>query len=134
VMSYIFSTKKYEDSGDFLIRTIGIILVGLFAGIMCGQLGVGGGFIFIAGMIHILNMPIKKAAGTSLVVIIPTALTGIWQHAALGNVNWTVALIICIASICGVYFGTWLNKHLSASIIRKIFAVVLLLIAINMWD
>ncbi|MGI6679258.1 MAG: sulfite exporter TauE/SafE family protein [Dehalobacterium sp.] len=112
---------------------LSIILLGLVAGILSALLGVGGGIILVPGMMYLLKLPIKIAVGTSLAIIIPTSIMGVYQHHLNGNVNWKVMLLISAGAILGAYIGAILNEHLSADTLRKIFAILLIIIAIKTW-
>jgi uncharacterized membrane protein YfcA len=83
-------------------------IIGLFSGVASGLFGVGGGIVMVPAMVYFLSPPIKdikQAIGTSLVVIIPTALMGSYKHFQQGNVEWrTVAALVPLA-IAGSYLG-----------------------------
>ena len=69
--------------------------IGLVSGITSGLFGVGGGIVILPAMLFLLSPPIhdlKQAAGTSLVVIMPTAAMGSFKHFQRGKVDWCMAL------------------------------------------
>jgi uncharacterized membrane protein YfcA len=105
-----------------------IALIGVFGGVMSGLLGVGGGLIFVPLMTFFLGFTIHQAVGTSLLIIIPTSLIGVWVHAAQGHVQLKTALLIASFAI----FGAWLGAHFSGKIdpilLKRIFAVFLVAI------
>lgn len=119
--------------GARTVHIVMIILLGLSAGILSSLLGVGGGIILVPGMMYLLNLPIKTAVGTSLAIILPTALIGVYRHSALGNVDWKVALLISVGTVTGAYLGVWLNELLPPDILRKVFVVFLIIMAIKLW-
>jgi len=110
-----------------------VVLLGLSAGVLSSLLGVGGGIILVPGMMFLLNVPIKTAVGTSLAIILPTALIGVYRHTTLGNVDWKVAVLISIGTVVGAYLGVWLNEYLPEDIVKKIFVVLLLFMAVKIW-
>lgn len=110
-----------------------IITLGLAAGILSSLLGIGGGVILVPGMMYLLGFSIKTAAGTSLAIIIPTAIIGVYQHNALGNIDWKTVLLISIGTVTGAYLGVWLGKIMPVYILRKVFAVLLIISAVKMW-
>ena len=76
-------------------------LIGIIGGITSGLFGVGGGVVMVPAMLLLLGSQItdiKQAIGTSLAVIVPTALVGSWKHHTQGNVKWEVmaALVLTI--------------------------------------
>ncbi|WP_214658848.1 sulfite exporter TauE/SafE family protein [Candidatus Formimonas warabiya] len=110
-----------------------VISLGLLAGILSSLLGVGGGIILVPGMMYLLKIPIKTAIGTSLAIILPTAIIGVYRHGLNGNVNWKVTLLISLGTVTGAYLGVWLNEVLSVETLRKIFVVLLIVMAIKIW-
>lgn len=110
-----------------------IVLLGLVAGILSSLLGIGGGILLVPGMIYLLQLPMEIAVGTSLAIILPTALVGVYRHNAYGNVDWKVALLIMTGSVTGAYLGAWLSRFIPAPILKKVFAVFILLVAVKMW-
>jgi len=115
------------------MKIVLIILMGVFAGISSGLLGVGGGTVLVPIFIYLLKMDIHVATGTSLAVIIPTALMGALTHSAQGQVNWKVALVIAVLCVIGSFIGVKLNATLPSYILQKVFAVFLFFIAIQLF-
>ena len=103
-------------------------LIGLFSGVASGLFGVGGGIVMVPAMIFFMQMPIHKAVGTSLLVIIPTAIVGSWKHFQAGNVVGQTALMLMPTAILGGYFGSWLANELSADNLKKAFGGFLILV------
>ena len=115
------------------MQVISMIILGLAAGILSSLLGIGGGILLVPGMTFLLGLPIEKAVGTSLAIILPTALVGVYRHSVYGNVNWKIGLLIMVGSVTGAYIGAWLSRFIPAELLKKIFAVFILLIAVKMW-
>ena len=107
-------------------------IIGLVSGITSGLFGVGGGIVMVPAMMFFLSLPIKTAVGTSLAVIIPTALMGSFQHHRQGNLNWTVALMLAPTAIAGGYAGAWLTKHISAGNLKRGFGGFLVLVGLRL--
>lgn len=110
-----------------------VIILGLCAGIFSALLGVGGGVILVPGMVFLLGMEMHKAIGTSLAIIIPTALMGVYRHNIHGNIDWKIGLLIAVGSIIGAYAGAWISNFLPENILKKIFVIFLLVTAFKMW-
>lgn len=110
-----------------------LILLGLVAGILSSLLGIGGGILLVPGMMFLMDLPIKTAVGTSLAIIVPTVITGVFRHAVYGNVDWKLALLICLGAVTGAYLGALLSDYVPGDILKKIFAVFLLVMAVKMW-
>jgi len=89
-------------------------IIGLFSGVASGLFGVGGGI------------------GTSLVVIIPTAIAGSFKHFQQGNVDWRTALSLAPLAIAGSYFGAWLTTHIPAENLKRTFGGFIILVGIKL--
>jgi len=104
-------------------------LMGLCTGLVSGFFGVGGGIIMVPAMVWLFTPPIrdiKQAIGTSLVVIIPTALIGSMKHFAQGNIHWPTALTLAPTAICGGFLGAWLTTAVSTGNLRRAFGGLLI--------
>lgn len=110
-----------------------VILLGVAAGVLSGLLGIGGGTILVPLFMYFLKMDIHVATGTSLAVIIPTAVIGAWAHSRVGQVDWKVCVIVAVLAALGSYAGVKLNVMLPSDILQKIFAVFLLFIAVQLF-
>jgi uncharacterized protein len=106
--------------------------IGLVSGITSGLFGVGGGLVMVPAIMFFMGMDIKRAVGTSLAVIIPTALTTTFKHAGQGNVNWHAALALAPAAIVGGYFGAWLTKHIDSTDLKRIFGGFVILVGLRL--
>ena len=102
-------------------------LIGLVGGVTSGLFGVGGGIVMVPAMVYLMQTNIKTAIGTSLVVIIPTALTGAYKHQQLGNIDWKVAASLVPLAIVGGFVGAALTKHLPADTLKKCFGGFMIL-------
>lgn len=105
-------------------------LIGLVGGITSGLFGVGGGIVMVPAMFYLLKTDIKTAVGTSLVVIIPTALTGALKHWHLGNIDWRMAASLIPLAIVGGFVGAWLTGPLHADVLKRLFGGLLVLAGI----
>jgi uncharacterized protein len=79
--------------------------IGLFAGLASGLLGIGGGIVIVPMLVGWLGMPLKRALGTSLAAILAIVVPGAAVHAALGHIDWGVALVVALGSIAGARIG-----------------------------
>ena len=110
-------------------------LIGLLGGITSGLFGVGGGVIMVPAMLLALSPPIrdiKQAVGTSLVVIVPTAIMGSFKHHQQGNVHWLTAALLIPSAIIGSYFGAYLTKVISAEDLKRLFGIFLVLVGVKL--
>ena len=110
-------------------------VIGLLSGITSGLFGVGGGIVMVPAMVYFLSPPIKdikQAIGTSLVVIIPTAVVGSYRHFQQGNVDWRTALALAPLAIAGSYLGVWLTTQLSTENLKRAFGGFIILVGLKL--
>ena len=111
-----------------------LIAIGLVAGGLGGMIGLGGGIILIPALILFLKMDQQSAQGTSIAIMLPPiGLFAVYNYYKAGYVNTNYAIIIAAAFMIGGYFGSLLALKLSPDIMRKVFSVVLVVIAIKMF-
>jgi uncharacterized membrane protein YfcA len=111
-----------------------LIIIGFVAGSLGGMVGLGGGIILIPALILIMKMDQQTAQGTSIAVMLPPiGLFAVYNYYKAGYVNTKYALIIAAAFMVGGYFGSLLALKLSPDIMRKVFSVILIIIAIKMF-
>lgn len=113
-------------------KKLKIMGFGFVAGILSGLLGVGGGIILVPLMVTYLGSTQHMAHGTSLAVIVPTALAGSFVYGFNGNINFTPALNLAIGSIIGASLGARWMKNIPARRLKQLFGVFLLIIGLRM--
>ena len=110
-----------------------LLIIGLAAGFMSSMVGIGGGLVIVPALVLLYGMDQKLAQGTSLFIIaLPVTAAGAFVYYRTGQADWQVSLIIAITFLIGGYFGGLLATSLDTNMVRKIFAVFLLLISIKM--
>ena len=109
-----------------------LIVAGASAGIVAAALGVGGGIVFVPVLVIALDYSQQLAQGTSLAVILPTALVGMAVHARRRRVVWHLAVPISAGGVTGAVAGAWLALQLDGLVLRRLFALLLTLLAIRM--
>lgn len=111
-----------------------LIAIGLVAGILSGVIGLGGGIIMIPAMIMFLAMDQKMAQGTSIAVMLPPiGLLAAYNYYKAGYVNMKYALIMAMAFIIGGFLGSKLALGLPEDVLRKGFAILMVVIALKMF-
>ncbi len=106
------------------------IVLGLAAGVLAGMFGVGGGILFVPTLLA-LGLDVHDATGTSLLAIVPTVLVGTWRQSRYGNVRWRGALVIGLAAAVAAQGGVALAEALSEATLRRLFAGLLVLVAVQ---
>lgn len=113
-----------------------LLLAGFAVGIVSGLLGVGGGILAVPVLQYFfeyskLKDPMHLAVGTSLAVIIPTAIVGSYTHFLNKNVVLETALILAVGSMVGAYFGAQLAGQLSDKLLKQVFGLCLIIFGIR---
>ena len=116
-----------------LIQLLLLISIGLLSGMLAGFLGIGGAIIVIPALIVLLGLSQHEAQGTSLAFMVPPiGILAAWNYWKGGYVNWKFALILSLTFVLGAYLGSLYSIHLPQRILRKIFGVLLLAVAVKM--
>ena len=116
------------------VSTVLILLViGIITGVMAGMLGIGGGLVVIPALVMVMGMSQQAAQGTSLAMMLPPiGILAAYNYYKAGHVDIKIALVLAITFIAGSYFGSKLAIRLPQELMKKIFGVFLLLVAIKM--
>lgn len=110
-----------------------LILIGLASGILGGMVGIGGGIIIVPALVYFLGFSQKMAQGTSLaILLLPIGLLGVIQFYKEGFIDIRFSIIIALAFFFGSYFGSRIALSFSQESVKKIFAILMLLIALKM--
>lgn len=121
--------KKEMDIQTILI----IILVGIAAGILGGLVGVGGGIIIVPALVYFIGFSQKTAQGTSLgLIMLPVGIFGVLQYYKQGHVDFKVVGMLAIGFLAGSYFGSKFALSLPQETVKKIFAGLMIIIAVKM--
>jgi uncharacterized protein len=103
--------------------------LGVVGGVLAGLFGVGGGILFVPTLTLVLGLTQLHAEASSLLAIIPTVLAGTWRQQRYGNVRWRPALVIGLAAIGGVEGGVVLAEALPEHALRRLFGVLMIVVA-----
>jgi len=106
------------------------IALGLVAGILAGMFGVGGGILFVPTLVA-LGLDHHDATGTSLLAIVPTVLVGTWRQSRYGNVRWRAGAVLGVSAAVAAQGGVALAEALSDATLRRLFAGLLVLVAVQ---
>jgi uncharacterized membrane protein YfcA len=108
---------------------IGAVAIGVLGGIVAGLLGVGGGVVFVPGLVIFLGLGQHAAEATSLLAIIPVAAVGAWRQRRYANVRSGDALWLGGLSLIGAAAGVVLANALSGPVLRDAFAALIVIVA-----
>jgi uncharacterized membrane protein YfcA len=109
---------------------LSLILIGILAGVLSGLVGVGGGIIMVPLLVMFFGFNQQQAQGTSLAVLaVPVTAVAVFSYYKEGQVNIKYAAIIAAFFVVGSVFGSKLALTLDQKMLKKVFALVLLVIA-----
>lgn len=112
---------------------VALIFVGILAGILSGLVGIGGGIIMVPLLVLWLGFSQHQAQGTSLAVLmVPVTAAGVYNYYKQGYVDWRYAAVIAVFFVMGGFLGSKLAVTIDQKMLKKVFGVVLLLIASKM--
>ena len=107
--------------------------IGIFAGILSGFVGVGGGIIIVPGLVFLLGLTQHEAQGTSLFVLaMPVVWLGLMNYWKDGNVLWKFGLIVALTFFVGAYFGSKLSLKLNPNLVKHLFGILMALVSIKL--
>lgn len=112
-----------------------LILIGVIAGLFSGFMGVGGGVIMIPLLMFLLGYDQHQAQGMSLAVLaVPVTFVAAYTYHKTGHpIDWKFALIIAGSFVLGGFLGSKLALKIDEQLLRKIFAVVLIIVALRLF-
>lgn len=109
---------------------LSLVIIGIMAGILSGLVGVGGGVVMVPMLVLFLGFSQHQAQGTSLaVLVVPVTAIAVYNYYKEGYIDWRYAAIIAVFFVIGGYFGSKLAINIDQKMLKKIFGVVLLVIA-----
>lgn len=115
-------------------------VAGIFAGLVAGLLGLGGGLVVVPVLVVIFNWQgmaaeqiMHVAIATSMMTICVTAMASLTAHHRQHNIHWQVVRRLILGLMAGGFFGAWLATQLSSAFLQHFFAVFALLMAIRVW-
>ena len=107
-----------------------LVVVGLLAGILSGLVGLGGGVIIVPALVFLLGFSQHQATGTSLgILLLPAGIFAVMNYYQKGFIDVKVVLLIFVGFLAGGWLGSKISLSLNEAVLKKVFAVVLLLIA-----
>jgi uncharacterized membrane protein YfcA len=111
-----------------------LVCIGVFAGIVSGMIGIGGGLIIVPSLVYFLALNQFGAQGTSIAAMLPPiGILAAYNYHKADAINWKYALIISATFIIGGYLGSKLTiSFISEPALKKIFGVLMLIGAIKM--
>ncbi|MCS6883918.1 MAG: sulfite exporter TauE/SafE family protein [Acidobacteriota bacterium] len=107
-----------------------LLLASLLVGVLTGFLGVGGGFLIVPALLLFGGLDVKRAVGTSLLVIAINCIAGFLGHLSSSHLPVTLTAMVTAVATLGMLIGTALSRQLSADVLKKAFSVFVIAVAI----
>jgi uncharacterized membrane protein YfcA len=110
-----------------------LVLIGLAAGFLGGMVGIGGGVLIVPALVLLLGLSQHQSQGISLAMMIfPVGILGVINYYKKGFVDFRYAGLLAVGFFVGSYIGSKFSLSLPQELIKKIFAVVMILLAIKL--
>ncbi len=119
------------NSGKMTLQTVLLlVLIGLAAGFLSGMIGIGGGIIIVPALVFVLGFSQLQAQGTSLgLLLLPAGILAVLNYYKQGYIDMKVVGIMFVTFVLGGWLGSKISLSLPQDTVKKIFAIVLLLVA-----
>ena len=128
--SMLWRRKKAVETVKPTSHPVKAVLAGLGVGILTGFLGVGGGFLIVPALVFFGGLDMKKAIGTSLFVIFLNCVAGLVGHMSQELFDWGLTFVVMALAVAGAIAGTILSHRLAAHRLQRMFAVLVLAVAV----
>jgi uncharacterized membrane protein YfcA len=107
-------------------------VIGLVAGCLSALLGVGGGLLMVPAMVLMLRVRQHRAHGTSLAVILPTAMAATYRYHLAGRVEWDLVVPLAIGGVFGALIGASIANAMGAGLLKRVFGVFIVVVGLLM--
>lgn len=109
------------------------VCLGIGIGALSCTVGIGGGILLIPVLVFFYGMSQKTAQGTSIAtLLLPIGFFAFWEYRKAGHVDLRLALLIAVGFAVGGYFGGMFAQHLPELVLRRVFAAVLIVVALRL--
>jgi len=115
-----------------MITLLLLLSLGLVVGLLSGLLGIGGGVVFVPAMVLMMGIPQHVAQGISMLVIIPTAIVGVFQLHKYHLCNYRVGAYLAIGAVSGALISSGFAQQVPADDLRHLFGIFVIITALKM--
>lgn len=121
--------RKVQNTSSISQPYYKTFIQGLIIGTITGVIGAGGGFLYVPALVIWANIPMKKAVGTSLIIVTINSLIGFLGDVQTLEIEWVFLLTFTAISIVGILIGVFLSKFISGEKLKKSFGFFVLIMA-----
>lgn len=115
------------------MQTVGLVLIGVLAGVLAGMFGIGGGLVIVPALVILYGLRQHAAVGTSLgALLLPVGALSAWVYWKNGNLNLAYSALIALGLVVGAYVGARLVEPVSDLTLRRMFGAFLLVVSVKM--
>jgi len=122
--------QRTLGDSNYMVRLPWLMPITTIAGFMAGMIGISGGVFKVPAMVLLGSVPVRIAIGTSALMVGFTAIAGLCGHIVGGSFDILIALPLAAAAFVGGWLGSGLSIQTRTGLLRRLFAVLLLFIAI----
>lgn len=123
--------SRQVATGRFVhVTRLKLVLYGILIGLVTGFLGAGGGFLLIPALVLLMKLPMKKAIGTSLLIIALNSLIGFTGDIGRHYIDWKLILAVTAIAIIGIFIGVYFNRKVPGEQLKKAFGWFILVMGI----
>ena len=116
------------------MQVVGLLLIGVLAGVCAGMFGIGGGLIIVPALVFFYRLTQHAAVGTSLgAILLPVGALSAWVYWKNGNLNIGYSALIAAGLFIGAFFGAKLVQPVSDVTLRRLFAGFLVIVGARMF-
>lgn len=120
--------KTIEEKKEVKLNKISLFSIGVVLGAISMSIGVGGSILLVPILVGFFHVPLKKAISAGLFFVVFSSVAGLVSHTMVGNIDYSVGIVIGLASLVGVYLGIYLKDKVSSNLQRKLLVSFYLLI------
>jgi uncharacterized protein len=121
--------QKYMDAKILIV----LVIIGLAAGFASGMVGIGGGLVIVPALVYFLAFTQHQAQGNSLALLLfPVGILGVINYYKKGYVDFRYAALLAVGFVAGSYLGSRFSLSLPQESVKKIFAVLMIVLAVKM--
>lgn len=112
---------------------LGVLVLGILAGLLSGLFGIGGGVVIVPILVILFGLNQQTAQGTTLAMLsIPVSLVAAMNYTKAGMISWKIAAILALGFIIGGFFGSKIAVSIDGGLMKKMFAILMILLALKM--